>query len=116
MSSIKIDKRIVKYRVRKPDEKPAAADAAEPAELMIKGKDGKLEKHPPMGADLVRWMFCRQNPSQNINFGPVPAEEIRARFHRRVGLRPLDELEDDEDREPGQQRVDPVPQNDGIAV
>ena len=46
----------------------------------IKGKDGKLEKHPPMGADLVRWMFCRQNPSQNINFGPVPAEEIRARF------------------------------------
>lgn len=46
----------------------------------IRGKDGKLEKHPPMGADLVRWMFCRQNPSQNINFGPVPAEEIRARF------------------------------------
>lgn len=46
----------------------------------IRGKDGKPEKHPPMGADLVRWMFCRQNPSQNINFGPVPAEEIRARF------------------------------------
>ena len=46
----------------------------------IKGKSGKLEKHPPMGADLVRWMFCRQNPSQNINFGPQIAEEVRARF------------------------------------
>ncbi len=46
----------------------------------IRGKDGKIEKHPPMGADLVRWMFCRQNPAHNINFGPGPAEEIRARF------------------------------------
>jgi isoleucyl-tRNA synthetase len=46
----------------------------------IKGKNGKMEKHPPMGADLVRWMFCRQNPSQNINFGPQIAEEVRARF------------------------------------
>ena len=46
----------------------------------IKGKNGKMEKHPPMGADLVRWMFCRQNPSQNINFGPQIAEDVRARF------------------------------------
>ncbi len=46
----------------------------------IAGKGGKKENHPPMGADLVRWMFCRQNPAQNINFGPIPAEEVRARF------------------------------------
>jgi len=46
----------------------------------IAGKGGKKENHPPMGADLVRWMFCRQNPALNINFGPGPAEEVRARF------------------------------------
>jgi isoleucyl-tRNA synthetase len=46
----------------------------------IAGKQGKMETHPPMGADLVRWMYCRQNPSHNVNFGPGPAEEVRARF------------------------------------
>jgi isoleucyl-tRNA synthetase len=33
-----------------------------------------------MGADLMRWMFCRQNPAQNINFGYGPADELRSRF------------------------------------
>ncbi|MBI3410302.1 MAG: isoleucine--tRNA ligase [Planctomycetes bacterium] len=46
----------------------------------IKGKDGKEHHYPPMGADLMRWMFCRQNPSSNINFGPHLAEEIRSKF------------------------------------
>ena len=46
----------------------------------LAGKQGKIENHPPMGADLVRWMYCRQNPAQNINFGPSVAEEVRARF------------------------------------
>jgi isoleucyl-tRNA synthetase len=45
----------------------------------IKGKDGKLTHHPPMGADLMRWMYCRNNPAANINFGPGPAEEIRSK-------------------------------------
>ena len=46
----------------------------------IKNAKGVLEKHPPMGADLIRWMFCRTNPASNINFGPIPADELRARF------------------------------------
>ena len=25
-----------------------------------------------MGADLMRWLYCRQNPAANINFGPAP--------------------------------------------
>jgi len=42
-----------------------------------KGKDGKAHKHPAMGSDLMRWMYCRTNPASNINFGPHVAEEIR---------------------------------------
>jgi isoleucyl-tRNA synthetase len=33
-----------------------------------------------MSADVMRWMFCRHNPANNINFGYTPAEEIRSRF------------------------------------
>ena len=40
----------------------------------------KSERKPPMGADLMRWMYCRQNPVANINFGSGPAEELRAKF------------------------------------
>jgi isoleucyl-tRNA synthetase len=36
--------------------------------------------YPPMGADEARWLYCRHNPAQNINFGPEPAEELRSRF------------------------------------
>ena len=46
----------------------------------IDGKDGKPAKHPPMGADLIRWLYCRHNPAANINFGPGPAEEVRSKF------------------------------------
>ncbi len=41
---------------------------------------GNLERQPPMGADLVRWMFARNTPSNNINFGSKTAEEIRNKF------------------------------------
>jgi isoleucyl-tRNA synthetase len=37
-------------------------------------------KYPPMGADVMRWLYCRQNPAQNINFGPRSAKEVRANF------------------------------------
>jgi isoleucyl-tRNA synthetase len=37
-------------------------------------------RYPPMGADEIRWLYCRQNPAANINFGPEPAEEIRNKF------------------------------------
>ncbi len=46
----------------------------------IKEKDGKEHKYPPMGADLMRWMYCRNNPVANINFGPHTAEEVRSKF------------------------------------
>ncbi|HKG44743.1 MAG TPA: isoleucine--tRNA ligase [Gaiellaceae bacterium] len=33
-----------------------------------------------MGADIVRWQFCSQNPSQNVNFGFGPAEAVKRRL------------------------------------
>jgi isoleucyl-tRNA synthetase len=41
---------------------------------------GHTERYPPMSADLIRWLFCRTNPASNIDFGPEPAEELRAKF------------------------------------
>ena len=32
-----------------------------------------------MGADVMRWMYCRTNPASNINFGPGPADEVRSK-------------------------------------
>ena len=31
-------------------------------------------------APTIRWMFCRHNPVNNINFGSGPAEELRSKF------------------------------------
>ena len=33
-----------------------------------------------MGADVMRWQFCEQNPSQNISFGYGPANEVKRRL------------------------------------
>jgi isoleucyl-tRNA synthetase len=33
-----------------------------------------------MGADVMRWMFCGQVPSQNLRFGYGPANEIKRRL------------------------------------
>jgi isoleucyl-tRNA synthetase len=33
-----------------------------------------------MGADVMRWMYCEQVPSQNINFGYRPANEVKRRL------------------------------------
>jgi isoleucyl-tRNA synthetase len=33
-----------------------------------------------MGADIVRWQYCAQTPSQNINFGYGPADEVKRRL------------------------------------
>jgi isoleucyl-tRNA synthetase len=33
-----------------------------------------------MGADVMRWMYAHQTPSQNLNFGTGPATEIKKRF------------------------------------
>jgi isoleucyl-tRNA synthetase len=47
---------------------------------LLKDPKGKVERYPAMSADLIRWMFCRHNPASNLDFGPEPAEELRARF------------------------------------
>jgi isoleucyl-tRNA synthetase len=33
-----------------------------------------------MGADVIRWLFSEQVPSQNINFGYGPADEVKRRL------------------------------------
>jgi isoleucyl-tRNA synthetase len=38
------------------------------------------EAFEQMGADIVRWLYCAQNPSQNINFGYGPAAEVKRRL------------------------------------
>ena len=34
--------------------------------------------------DLIRWLYCRHNPTQNLNFGPIPADELRAKFELKL--------------------------------
>jgi isoleucyl-tRNA synthetase len=46
----------------------------------IVNKKGQRERFAPMSADLIRWMYCRQNPTANVNFGPGPADEVRSKF------------------------------------
>uniref|UniRef100_A0A7V3RIH3 Isoleucine--tRNA ligase n=1 Tax=candidate division WOR-3 bacterium TaxID=2052148 RepID=A0A7V3RIH3_UNCW3 len=52
----------------------------EHGEEMHKSKGNAIwfdEAAERMGADVMRWMFARQNPVQNLNFGYGPAEEIK---------------------------------------
>lgn len=37
-----------------------------------------------IGADVMRWMFARQNPSENMLFGYKVADEVRRRFHLKL--------------------------------
>jgi isoleucyl-tRNA synthetase len=37
-----------------------------------------------MSADLMRWLFCRHNPVNNINFGYGPADELRNKFELKL--------------------------------
>lgn len=34
-----------------------------------------------LGADAMRWLYCRQNPAANLNFGPKTVHETRSKFH-----------------------------------
>jgi isoleucyl-tRNA synthetase len=45
-------------------------------------KDAKGNDVPftAIGADVMRWLYCRQSPAQNLNFGPEPANEVRSKF------------------------------------
>jgi isoleucyl-tRNA synthetase len=72
-----------------PKEQPRQPEGSLAWELIE--KDKKADKgyvkvkavragYPPMGADVIRWLYCRQNPAANLHFGPMPADEVRARF------------------------------------
>ena len=39
--------------------------------------DDALER---MGADVMRWLYCEQSPSQDMRFGYGPADEVKRRF------------------------------------
>jgi len=59
---------------------------------MMKGADGREmhkswgnaidtdEAFDKMGADVMRWVFARQNPVQNLNFGYALGDEVRRKF------------------------------------
>jgi isoleucyl-tRNA synthetase len=44
---------------------------------VITNPNGAVEKLPPVGADVIRWVFARHNPANNVNFGAGPADEVR---------------------------------------
>lgn len=37
-----------------------------------------------IGVDVMRWMYCRQNPADNLLFGYRTADETRRRFHLKL--------------------------------
>lgn len=37
-------------------------------------------RYHPVGADVIRWFYCRANPAQPVNFGPEPTDDIRSKF------------------------------------
>ncbi len=52
----------------------------EHGEEMHKSKDNAIEFDEAaerMGADVMRWMFCRQSTTANLNFGYTPGEHLR---------------------------------------
>ncbi|HEX5272951.1 MAG TPA: isoleucine--tRNA ligase [Gemmataceae bacterium] len=74
---------VIKHEL-KPGEQPTAPGALS-VRVEEEVREGKAVKVaiavcPPMGVDVMRWMYCRQNPAQNINYGPGPADELRSRF------------------------------------
>ena len=55
----------------------------EKGEEMHKSKGNAIpfdEAAEKIGADVMRWMYCRHNPAQNLNFGYGPAKELLAKF------------------------------------
>jgi isoleucyl-tRNA synthetase len=68
--------------VLKKDKTPPGSLGLEIGEIDKEGKRVRVlkAKYPPMGSDVIRWLYCRQNPALNVNFGPEPADELRAKF------------------------------------
>ncbi len=56
----------------------------EKGEEMHKSKGNAIdfdEAAQKVGVDVMRWMYCRQNPEINLNFGFKTADEVRRQFH-----------------------------------
>ncbi len=72
-------------------ELPAGYLSCREDELIFEGKPLKVVKgrYAPIGADVIRWLYCRQNPAANINFGPGPADELRASSRSSCGTSTL---------------------------
>jgi isoleucyl-tRNA synthetase len=49
--------------------------------VTVRGEPRKrvFARYKPIGADVMRWLYCRQNPAGNLNFGPETADEVRAK-------------------------------------
>jgi len=43
-----------------------------------------IEGADKMGVDVMRWMYVRQNPAENLLFGYKVADEVRRRFHLKL--------------------------------
>ncbi len=55
----------------------------EHGEEMHKSKGNAIwfdEAAEKMGVDTMRWLYCRQNPENNLNFGYTPGEEVKRQF------------------------------------
>ncbi|MDY3559663.1 class I tRNA ligase family protein [Gemmata sp. JC673] len=52
--------------------------AADEGGQIVNPKGGTLP-FSAIGADVMRWLYCRQNPALNLNFGPEPANDVRSR-------------------------------------
>lgn len=56
----------------------------EHGEEMHKSKGNSIafdEAAEKMGADVMRWMYVRQNPRYDLNFGYTPAQEVKRLFY-----------------------------------
>jgi isoleucyl-tRNA synthetase len=54
--------------------------AADEGGVIVDPKGGRVP-FSAIGADVMRWMYCRHNPAANLNFGPEPAKKVRGEFH-----------------------------------
>jgi isoleucyl-tRNA synthetase len=45
----------------------------------IRDPKGKTIPFNAIGADVMRWLYCRHNPASALNFGPEPANEVRSK-------------------------------------
>jgi isoleucyl-tRNA synthetase len=59
----------------------------EKGEAFHKSKGNSIEFNAgadAIGVDVMRWMFARANPADNLLFGPNVADEVRRRFHLKL--------------------------------